>query len=1269
MSSAESVSQPLDIRTFPLHGSRLIEASAGTGKTFTIALLYARLILQHGDTAAFSSALTPEEILVVTFTDAATQELKDRIRARLADAARCFINPGDDCDEILNQLRADYDVSLWPQCARLLSTAAQSMDQAAVSTIHGWCYRMLREHAFDSGSLFQQTLITNQQDIYAELIRDYWRQHFYALPAAIAHLIYNDFGSPEDLLQSVRPLINKTNTTLTYAGEPLPEVTDLHQALAGYAEQAQRLNELENRARGAWAASQNELEDLLDELQAALNKVSYAEAKSPEGFAGLKQSLANWAQGSEAPPRMTRFAQDRWKLSGGKKAPAQPQHLALAAIGNWIAETEAAADCIGPDLRAVVLSHARRWLESALHRRLQEKAELGFDDLLLQLDRALQGPLGNKLAAQIRRDYPVAMIDEFQDTDPLQYRIFDKIYQLSDNRNDCALVLIGDPKQAIYSFRNADIYTYLAARRATTGRHYNLGVNYRSTRGVVDGINYLFGQAEAFAAGAFRFKQGDQNPLPFLPVAARGRDESLIIRDKEAPAITFWHLGSVDDDDAYGDQIDTIAITRFRAAIAARCVSENAGWLQDAKTGFSSAADFVRLRPNDIAILVRGRGEANEIRDALHARGLSSVYLSDRESVFASVEAADVLRWLRACAEPGDERKLRAALATTSLDLPLQRLEFLNRDELAWETETELFRQLHQLWQRQGVLPMLRQLMQAHALPQRLGHQADGHRRLTNLLHLAEYLQKASAQYEGEQALIRHLAEQMQDPDDEEVLRLESDNDLIRVVTIHKAKGLEYPLVCLPFAPALKEVDGRIKQVMIINDEQDSARRLEIAGNRRDTDAWQRADHERLSEDMRLLYVALTRARHGLWLGAAAISSGNNGRPVNHKGALGYLMSGGEPLSAMDVAEALQRWHEGCKHNIQLKPAPTLRTADDREHSESGAQASAGKPALISPRSPAENWWIASYSALKIGASDDAGPHSVEPEAPQDDQALEEKFTASSDALDSDPSDRRDFSRSAPGLHGFHRGPKPGTFLHGLLEWAEAEGFANAVENDQARLHLITQRCTQRDWQDDVERLDRWLVTFLNTTFTLPDQNQMTLTLLTLQQAEMEFLFASNHVAVSALDRLCQQFIQPGQSRPALLPKQLNGMIKGFIDLVFEYQGKYYVADWKSNYLGPYEASYTSQALAQEILHHRYDVQYAIYLLALHRLLRNRLPDYDYEKHVGGALYFFLRGHAAETQGLLADKPPVDFIDALDRLFQTGRSHDAGSTAKQETLF
>ena len=1247
------MSQPLDIRSFPLHGSRLIEASAGTGKTYTIALLYTRLILQHGSHNAFERALSPQEILVVTFTDAATQELKDRIRARLSDAARCFLSEDAASDQDLLQIRADYPRHEWPQCARLLSLAAQSMDQAAVSTIHGWCYRMLREHAFDSGSLFQQELISNQKDIFADLMRDYWRLNFYALDARCAREVQALFSDPDTLLKAVRPLINKTNTRLSFAGQDLPVVKDLAQALEPFAEQSARLEQLENSARVSWLSAQTELEALLDTIRPALMLNSYAEAKDDATFNALKQILLDWARGGDRPRRIERFAAGGWKLKKvGKSVPEQPQHPALWKITELLDEEQQQASSTQPDVRSCVVVHASCWLENALQKRLQEKAELGFDDLLLQLDRALHGPQGEHLARQIRRDFPVAMIDEFQDTDPLQYRIFDAIYQLAagnshdSKKTDSAIILIGDPKQAIYSFRNADIHTYLLARSATQNRHYNLSVNYRSSQAAVAAVNYVFAQAEHYAGGAFRFKNVQNNPLPFLQVDAKGRDEQLMIRGEAAGALNLWHLKNANDDAV------TVSTGSYRENMAACCAAEIAFLLSDTRSGFYKDTQMQALRPRDIAILVRSRTEADDIRSALQQQGLASVYLSDRESVFDSAEAADLLYWLSACAEPANERKLRAALATVSLDLPITQLQRMLDDEFFWEEKTALFRRLQQVWRTQGVLPMLRLLMQHYQLPQRLINTTrngdHGERCLTNLLHLAEYLQKASLQHEGEQALIRHLVEQINDPGEEEILRLESDDDLIRVVTIHKSKGLEYPLVFVPFVSAYRQIDSKQKQVMIVDERVSGQRRLEISGHKTDDAAWAQADDERLSEDLRLLYVALTRARHAIWLGVASISVGTSRRSSLHKSALGYLMAGGEELPPARTEEILRRWATDCKHiRYQLAAAPDTSPVK----LQLPASDTNFKQARQSLRSPAENWWIASYSALKTGAV------SSSPDIARDDQVMEESIaTIAAD----DNTTTTVFSRQHAGLHGFHRGAGPGTFLHSLLEWATEQGFGQAANDHEARLQEITTACELRGWQDDIKRLDQWLAEFLGTDFRLSASTCLNLCELATCQAELEFLFAASHVDAEALDELCQQYLMPGQPRPRLQTSQLNGMIKGFIDLVFLHQGQYYVADWKSNYLGARDQDYTPASIAAEVLHKRYDVQYAIYLLALHRLLRSRLSDYDYQQHMGGAVYFFLRGWQSESQGLLVDKPPRAFIETLDRIFLGQISTQAG---------
>ncbi|HLT63713.1 MAG TPA: PD-(D/E)XK nuclease family protein, partial [Pseudohongiella sp.] len=352
-------------------------------------------------------------------------------------------------------------------------------------------------------------------------------------------------------------------------------------------------------------------------------------------------------------------------------------------------------------------------------------------------------------------------------------------------------------------------------------------------------------------------------------------------------------------------------------------------------------------------------------------------------------------------------------------------------------------------------------------------------------------------------------------------------------------------------------------------------------------------------------------------------------------------LAGGNVIENGLLAEKLQALADGCRDIVyELAPAVPEQTI-----TVSNQPTGAFKPALMSSRAPAEPWWIASYSALKTGAI------TMAVQQASDDQVAEE-------ALGNQPKEISTtvFSRFNPGMHGFHRGASAGTFLHSLLEWACKTGFALAASNGEARLQQIRSACEIRGWQDDVERLDHWLGGFISTTFTLDASTCINLSELETCQPEMEFLFATRPLVATAIDTLCQQYLMPGAPRPELQPARLNGMIKGFIDLVFEHEGRYYVADWKSNYLGPRDEHYTTDAMQQEVLKNRYEVQYAIYLLALHRLLRSRLPDYDYNTHVGGAVYFFLRGWQSHSQGIVFDRPPVEFIEALDQLFVHGSS-------------
>lgn len=1200
---------------FPLRGSQLIEASAGTGKTFTISALYLRLILGHGgEESGFGRELLPPQILVVTFTDAATKELRDRIRTRLAEAARYFRGEIDAPDALVEELRDQFAPEQWAACAGRLDIAAQWMDEAAVSTIHGWCQRMLREHAFDSGSLFTQTLETDHSDLLGEVLRDYWRLFCYPMHGDALNWVRANWSGPAALMPRVRALFGSSRQPAN------AEQTPAQMIEACLLERRQALVQL----KAPWLQWAQELREIC--LQGVASKTVDGRKMQARYFEPWFEKLSAWAADEDQEQLDLGTGFTRLTPDGMAEAwkGVAPQHPGLDAMPGL----KAALDAL-PSPDAAVLQHAAHWVSVRFEEEKRRRAEMGFDDMLLRLDSALQADGGDRLATLIREQFPVALIDEFQDTDPVQYRIFETIYRIEDNCPDTGLFLIGDPKQAIYAFRGADIYTYLRARQATAGRLHTLDTNFRSSHAMVKAVNHVFERAELrdSGRGAFLFREGSENPVPFVSVKSQGRMEVLQLDGQPVSALTLWQLPS--------EQPLSGAV--YRQYLAAACASQivellNGG--QQGRCGFIKDGEALRgVLPADIAILVRDGKEAQAVRRELSSRGVRSVYLSDKDSVYAAQEAHDVLAWLKACAEPDVERPLRAALACITLDLPLVELERLNQDELAWERRVMQFRGYRETWRKQGVLAMLRRLLHDFELPQALIARPDGERVLTNVLHLSELLQQAAAELDGEQALIRHLAEHLAlsgQAGEEQILRLESDEQLVKVVTIHKSKGLEYPLVFLPFICSAKPVDGSRLPLHF----HDAAGNAQVS-LKPTPELIAQADDERLAEDLRLLYVALTRARHACWLGVADLKRGNSNRSVLHLCALGYLLGGGAMLAE---SAGLQSWlaevQQGCDA-LQCEPVPA---ADAAHFYPPLNQATLLEP-LIPGRRAAENWWIASYSALRIG--DSLSPA----EAPE--SALAQKL---SDDERLDPEALREVLLSGGDIHRFPRGPNPGTFLHGLLEWAGSEGFK---ADPEAIKDAVARRCNRRGWQGWIETLSDWLQHLQDEPLRLNNgQPAVVLSELSQYQIEMEFWFASHKVDVVQMDTLVRQHTHGGAARAGAEPSLLNGMFKGFIDLTFEHQGRYYVADYKSNWLGTDDSAYTEQAMTASILDNRYDLQYVLYLLALHRQLKARLPGYDYDQHMGGALYLFLRGTRAQGQGVFFTRPPRLLIESLDLMFQ-----------------
>jgi exodeoxyribonuclease V beta subunit len=1242
--------QPLDTFTFPLSGASLIEASAGTGKTYTIVNLYIRLLLGHG-----CSPLGVEQILVVTFTNAATGELKERIRQRLRKAYLDFFAKSSK-DTFIQQL-IDQSDNVALDCQRL-ALASKQMDEAAVYTIHGFCHKALTEHAFESGAMYEQSFILDESEWLKMAAEDYWRKHVVTLPQNTLQLLLKHWGTPDAMIKGIGRLLSQHATP--------HQTKDIDAAIKSVNQYAEQVIKLKR-----WWLSNDVSQQL---SKANLN----GRAKL-----GKLPTLQDMQAFCKSDLLQIDFDKTGWQLfspeqiaKAAKKGSEDLSHLDFS-------QFEQLQSMLLRCQQNLILAFSQHALSVVLANLRSQKEMLHLlspDDLLTGLQRALSQQVGsddnsnnvtnnndnNTLANTIRQNYPAALIDEFQDTDPVQFEVFQGIYGVSQGEPDlgpsfdnssknssglskACWIMIGDPKQAIYAFRGADIFTYIKAKDWVDNlRHFTLATNWRSAPKLVDGINQLFENSRK----GFLFEQS----IPFYPVKAGQDFVGLTVQGNVVESLDFQHLCSSEN--------LPISASEASSQLAIATANQISHWLHLAQTD-QAQIEGRAITAGDFCVLVRNRNEAQIIKNALSAVNVASVFLA-RKSVFSTQIAVDVFRLLKALSQPTDERLLKAALMSELFTFDAQQLDTLFNDESSWQDVLEQRFYWHQTWQRHGLIRAINQVMQHFDVEQGLiKHQPDGLRRVTDLRHLTELLQQQSLQLVGEAQLIHWFESCLLEPDhnsDNQQMRLESDANLVQIITLHSSKGLEFPLVFIPFASSYKTA----QQALYHNDEQ----QLEVDFLIQEPNL-QKADFERLAEDIRLFYVAVTRAVYYCSIGVWNISLGKSKKVSGFdQSALGCLL-----LSAKDEPDShpqenaevtitdqhiSQRIHAlaakcdlSYRHFTQAQSeAPQALVSQDND-------AELPKLKVLKLTKPVNRAWrLTSYSAISSQQV-----HLDMPAPGQDegqDQVLSlvqgEEYTEQT-PQQSDP-EQSPFS--------FERGANAGSFLHGVLENID-------LQQPEQLAQVITQQSTWfgigEEWHGCLEN---WLTDVLLAPFNakaeLESNTQalketdtqaatqtpsISLSQLSTKQVkvEMEFHMPLHEVKVGDFNRIINQYFK--QHARDYQFEQLNGMIKGFIDLMFEFEGKFYVADYKSNHLGDSYDSYHYAAMEQAMTGHDYHLQAILYTLALHRWLKYKLPNYDYHTHIGGAYYLFIRGMSQVKPGngvyfVLPEKP---MIEALDDLF------------------
>ncbi len=1182
----------LDTATLPLHGRHLIEASAGTGKTFAVANLYVRLLID----ARHSTPHTVEDILVVTFTKAATEELRARLRARIEIALRVLDGESpDDADQTLHEV-LDPHLAL-PDTRARLELAYQSMDQAAIFTIHGFCDRVLREQAFESGELFDAELQTDADALSLRSAQAWWRGKVTPLPRDATENIPAAWRKPGAVLRRLSSVIADPDGKIV----PTASTEEVSKAHAAY--------------EAAWH--------------------SFSDAWKQHGTdwteqirAGVETKLINKSSGKYTTDTVAENALLATELAAQPEAPAAIAG-SLAIFGN-----DVLADCtrkgkeplqspLGDSIdtlistvnevsllaRVVLQCDARDFISIDLAQRKQLARERTFDDLLLQLHQVLYSNAGERLTEVLRARFPVALIDEFQDTDRIQYEIFDRLYPVTaDAAIDTtpALYLIGDPKQSIYRFRGADIDIYLRARNSTDGL-YSIDRNWRSAERLINALNNLYAQSDRpFGSVDIQYQQ----------VTAGGRAEGrgLTVNGELLPPLQFDFIKAPED------KMPAIGLSETQLAEA--CAQRVAWLLSDAQATLGDTP----VTSKDIAVLVWTHAHAQLIRQALAQVGVGSA-MQSRENVLNSPEALDILAFLRVLARQGDSASLSRVLVSPLGGYGAEELLQQRDDAVAWQHIEDAVDRCRDQCRQAGPLAAVLQFMslfntRVRALGCKAADARGIDRMLGNYLHLADVLQTAWQDQPDVRALLQ-TAQRWREQGAAETLqlRLESDEALVQIVTVHKSKGLQYPVVMLPFACMGK--DPTVKGDAIAFTE-NGLPRLDV-GSPQQNDRRNAATQAQADEAMRTLYVALTRAEQSCWIG---VTANKNARSA----ALWKLMNVQFPAKA-NISHYQSAIETALRQLTDASPdSARSDTLSARGPLAITNTTATGQLARSADRRVHASWRVGSYSALARHAT-----HAAE----QPDHDAVDVPVAKPETVDyTDP------------FH-FPRGADAGTLVHAVFEHLD---FSTADSIDlpaYAEQHLRA-HSVDTIWTPALCTLVR------NTLDTPLTSSGFSLGALTGKDRldELSFHFPVGALEAAALAGLLQEH-GVINADDGLQFDRLDGYMTGFIDLTFRHNGKWYIADYKSNHLGYAQDEYNTKALTTAMQHHRYDLQYLIYAVALRRYLTARIPDIDWARDFGGVYYLFVRGMPGATTpptestphtGVHVAHPPEHLLQALDQL-------------------
>lgn len=1183
--------KPLDPFHIDLEKTTLIEASAGTGKTYTITTLYCRLV---------ANGYPVESILVVTFTEAAAAELKLRIRTRILNtlagiAGDLFAHPDE--DDLVRFLGSHKDL---PLIRRRLELALTCFDQASIMTIHSFCLKVLKETAFESRSLFDIELMPDRSLFLRQVSFDFFMGHVNHLDRVFLSYLDQQQITPQSFAVSFNQVVSKPDLILN------PPVATFENVFDDYRKTLKKIHDiLLNRA--------GEIIELIQNHK-GLDKRSYSKKNVP---AWLEAScLQIDQQGENTLFKMTekgdalyKFTQTRIGLKT-KAGVTPPDHEFFDLCEQLLSFYEVFKNNL-ISLKIEFLT----FFSTELDKMKKAQGVCFFDDLVNDLAAALEKQDAQNLQIAVRQTYKACLIDEFQDTDPRQYDIFSKIFSSPGT----PFFMIGDPKQAIYAFRGGDIFAYLKASKESDQR-FTLEKNYRSAPLLVKGINAVF----SGSVNPFLYE-----PIEFLKVTtpATAKD-TLVEKDAVVPPLQFCFFqrekqaldrqGFISKDTAAGI-IPKLVATDILSLLQSDILMIN-----------SHSPDPQQPSPEDIAVLVRTNLQAEQIQNALSHHNIPS-YLSKSGSVFDSHQAIDLHDILWAVINPDLKGGIKAALCTSVFKFSSDKILALDRDEdlfFAWQ---DRFREYKRIWETKGFVSMIMALFHSDEafLKTNLGIDERG---LTNFYHLNELISQACLKQQlSPYYLLKWYARQLfKDLRDEfsDELRLESDKKAVAIVTIHKSKGLEYPIVYLPYLWEGARKSSH-ENILFHDPEKDHRLTLDI-GSKEITNSQNYFEKEEKAEQRRLLYVALTRASslcRIIWGGFKSVETS----------ALGSLLHLNGCKDDHAMINDLEQLQSIADQSILVQPQP-----QSHELPKHFIDRAVSHPFVLSARKMTREiraaWKMSSFSAIVHSPHVEAFP--VREKADED----------------------------GPGplitLALFPKGAGSGDLFHSIFETldftARPKDIQTLVRSKFDMFGFLNPDQIQMGETSIRQVLETRLTDEISgetSGFCLKDIHSLQ------RFNEMEFTFPIRSFQISSVQKAFEQSDPKfkisgyGKKLSQLTAQSFKGFLKGFIDLVIHHEGRWYIIDYKSNYLGDTYDQYSQDAMFEAMSDHHYFLQYYLYLVALHRYLTLRVKDYDYDTHFGGVFYLFIRGMHPEhgsQYGVFFDRPAKVIISRLSDNFHGG---------------